>query len=128
MKIRNGFVSNSSSSSFTIYGWTEDVFENVLKNSSPLLDGMRIDIDEYQIIENLEKFWDDPYSLTCCCDSEGRKVFGLGRYGTEIDHYVEDWENFYYDEPTDEEKEKFDKLAKELKLPKPQIIKEAFYE
>jgi len=127
MKIRNGFVSNSSSSSFTIYGWTEKIFKETLGTVSPLLEGMEIYIDEWKMIDNLEKLWEDQRGVDCCDDADGFKVFGIGTSGTEIDHYIDDYQNFYYDEPSDENKAKLDKIAEKLGMPKPQIYKGNFY-
>jgi len=131
MKIRNGFVSNSSSSSFTIYGWTEKVFSEALGKTFSLLEGMDVCVDEYKIVENIEKVWEEECKnlyIICCDDESGCKVFGLGQYNTEIDHYIDDWQNFFFDEPSEDNKKKFDELAEKLGMPKPQMYKENFYE
>jgi hypothetical protein len=100
----------------------------MIEKGHPFLKNVSIYIDEYELSEVIGKLYGDPFSITCCCNSTGLKVFGLGRYGTEIDHYIEDWEDFYYPEPTEEEKKKFDLFASNMGMPKPEIIKETFYE
>ena len=132
MKIRLGYVSNSSASSFTIYGWTEtDLSEHVGK-LLPSFAGVSIQIDEDLFCENIEKLWDGhERDIITSRDADGYNVIGLGQAGDEIDHCQSltdgRWEDFEFPEPNEEQKKKFDKLAKKMKLPKPKIYKGTFF-
>lgn len=58
MKIRNGFVSNSSSSSFCIYGTSISRYD--AKNKLKLLDKFKdLDEDDIDILEKLEELFKD---------------------------------------------------------------------
>jgi hypothetical protein len=113
MKIRNGFVSNSSSSSFCIYGWTEDVF----KDKPELLKDY---YDPYELEKLLKTI---PHELIIVHSNSpcSHFVMGVGTVETDIDHYIEDWEDHVAEEPTQKEMEELDKVAEKLNLPKPQM-------
>lgn len=131
MKIRNGFVSNSSSSSFTIYGWSEEVLSKHVGENMPIgLDFLKLDIDEDLFTEKLEELWpgENTWDITSCRDSNGYNVFGIGSAGDEVDHYVDNFSNdFRYDEPNDDKKKQLDEIAEVLNLPAPKIYQETFY-
>jgi hypothetical protein len=132
MKIRNGFVSNSSASSFTIYGWSEDSLSANIAKLSPAFAGVAITIDEDVFEQNLEEIWTgDSWDIVSKHDPDGIKIIGIGQSGCEIDHYLppgQDWEDFEYPEPTDKKKKEFDKIAKQLNLPKPKLYKRTWFD
>ena len=132
MKVRNGFVSNSSSSSFTIYGWKGEDLSKYLASLSPAFEGMDFYLDEWTFQENLEKLWDgEDWDITHSRDRDGGQVFGLGVAGIEVDHYLpphQNWEDFKYPEPSDERRKKFDELAEKLNFPKPQLYQDTFFD
>jgi len=132
MKIRNGFVSNSSSSSFTIYGWKGDDLNKHLASLSPAFVDVEVWFDEDAFSENLEKVWNGKnWDMTYSRDRDGGQVIGLGVAGDHVDHYMaphQDWEDFEYPKPEDEKRKKFDELAIKLGLPKPQLYQDTFYD
>ncbi len=131
MKIRNGFVSNSSASSFTIYGWTEEDLSNQIAKICPVFKGINISIDEWEFVANLEEHWTgDDYAITSSDHhDEYGIVYGVGKAGSEIDHYMSEgrWEDFEYPEPNEEERKKMDEMAEKINLPKPKIYKGTFW-
>ena len=131
MKIRLGHVSNSSASSFTIYGWTEKELSQHIGNIMPSFFDVDMFIDDETFCDNLEKLWDGhEWDIVADASSDGMKIFGLGEAGDEIDHNVTEgrWEDFKYPEPSDEKKKAFDEVAKKLNLPKPSIYQETFFD
>jgi hypothetical protein len=114
MKIRTGFVSNSSASSFCIYGWDYDL----LKQES-------IDIDE--LIKKLQEqhpnlHFDDYYHPYY----DG--ILGVGNFENEIDHwYGEDWEYYQADPPNEKEMNKLDQFAKNNDYPFPKMYAETWF-
>ena len=135
MKIRQGFVSNSSSSSFTIYGWTSDELAEYVAGLLPFVtsfEEVRIDfsVDAYDFVKKLQENWDgDIFDLTFSNTEDGEMVFGLGTAGQEVDHYNESFTDaFEYAEPDIASQEKFDELAKKLNLPVPHMHQGTFYE
>jgi len=129
MKIRNGFVSNSSSSSFTIYGWKGEDLSKHLASLSPAFEGMDFYLDEWTFTENLEKLWQgEDFDITYSKDRYGDQVFGLSVAGTEVEYYLPPHQDFEYTEPSDERRKKFDNLAEELNFPKPMLYKDTFFD
>lgn len=113
MKIRSGFVSNSSSSSFCIYGW-------VCKTTDEL----------YALKDRIEKCKKDSnidIIITHSNNNVGEEVIGVGNTNTDMDHYMEDWENYECNPPTDKETKALKRIGKKLKLPPPQLYNETFY-
>ncbi len=129
MKIRNGFVSNSSSSSFTIYGWSEEVLSKHIGKLLPDFVGVEVSIDEDVFCENIEKIWaGHDWDILSFRDSNGCNIFGIGTAGDEVDHYAMDFfKDFKYDEPSNKKKKQLDEVAEKLGLPAPQVYQETFY-
>jgi len=116
MKIRNGFVSNSSAASFCIYGWNEEDLNK----------------DYYEIkalAERIgEKLGKTKIQLTSA--SKYEVVMGVGNVAYDFDHLEEwtyNWEQYKCDLPADEEKKKLLEIAKEMGLPKPKLFSETFW-
>jgi hypothetical protein len=138
MKIRIGFVSNSSATSFTIYGWTVEDLSSHMASLCPAYEGVNISLDYYGengFLRNLEKAWkesgeENDWDIVESENSDGGQIFGLGESGDEIDHYLpqgQAWEDFEYPEPSLDKIKKFDEIAKKLKLPKPRMHKATFF-
>jgi hypothetical protein len=130
MKIRKGFVSNSSSSSFTIYGWTEKILSEHAKDIASGLSYVKLEIDEEALVEKIEELWpgENTWDIHSCEDSDGYGVYGVGTAGEEVDHYINNFTNaFKYPEPNAEKKKQLDEIAKTLGLPAPQMYQETFY-
>jgi hypothetical protein len=118
MKIRNGFVSNSSSSSFCIYGWTEDVFKDKHESLKGDKTYYNYGADE---LEKLLKTTSHELIIVSSSSLFSHFVMGVGNVETEIDHYIEEWEDHVAEEPTRKEMEELDRVAEKLSLPKPQM-------
>jgi hypothetical protein len=120
MKIRIGFVSNSSSTSFCIYGWTEDVFKD-----KPELRVQKDDKIYYchggDALKKFLKTTPHELNIVTSCSPSNDFVMGVGTVENDIDHYMEDWEDHVAEEPTQKEMEELDKVAEKLNLPKPQM-------
>ena len=103
MKIRAGFVSNSSASSFCIYGWVGKYQEMTL-----LEEKIKAAFPDIKLIRA-----GHPYSDT---------IVGVGQFEDEVDHwYGENWEDYECDGPSKEEMEALDKIANTLELPAPMM-------
>lgn len=131
MKIRTGFVSNSSASSFTIYGWSEKDLAEHISTFCPAFEGTDITVED-EFFYNIQKAWEGhDWDITEGKDANGYEIFGLGESQVDIDHNHPigngPWEEFKYPEPSDEDKEKFNKLAEKLKLPKPKIYQRTWF-
>ena len=131
MKIRLGFISNSSATSFTIYGWSEQDLTAHFTSLSPVMEGVELSIDEYAFREKLDKEWGGKdWAITNSEDKDGYMIYGLGEYGCEIDHYFQGpgrWEDFRFPEPSDEDKKKMDEMAARLNLPEPKLYSDTFF-
>ena len=103
MKIRLGFVSNSSTSSFCLYGWYK---HNLTAEQIELV----------KAIANVEEFCDD-----------SNDYIGIGNQENDL-HFEDDDEAMDYecDGPSDEEMAKLDKFALEQNLPKPDMYGSTF--
>ena len=112
MKIRNGFVSNSSSSSFCIYGWSCKNWDEKEKLWDKL--------SSYKPI--LKTF---TYSVT---PIEGEYVVGVGHTASDMDHYMDDWEDYECKSPDKELCDELDKLANKIKLEPPTMYSETWYD
>ena len=112
MKIRNGFVSNSSASSFCIYGWK--VRQINYKDDDDYI------IHQKRIVEMLEcleeKFELKRYnSLAQYVTDYECLILGVGSYTTEFDHgYDGFWQDYDSPWPSKENCDKLDALRKEF--------------
>lgn len=106
MKIRLGFVSNSSAASFCVFGWqvSELAEEQIktLKNSC----------------KDLFTVW----------PPDGGEILGVGNEYSEIDHYCDDdWHDFEPDPPSKEAQQQLLDLAQKLGLSKPEMFSENYW-
>lgn len=124
MKIRMGFVSNSSAASFCIYGWHEEMLGD-------LTCWQMYDLIKY--IRNNNK----DISIVDSNSQSYEMIFGVGNSETDIDHwyneyfesgYNENWEDYKSEPPTKEEMERLDEIAKELGLPNPEIFSDTWFD
>ena len=112
MKIRNGFVSNSSSSSFCIYGWKCKTYE-----------------EKDELVDRLKQHEDDnDCEITYSNTELGEYVVGVGHTACDMDHYMEDWEDFKCESPNKEKQKKLKKIGRKLKLSVPKMYSETFYD
>jgi len=126
MKIRQGFVSNSSASSFCIYGWTDEDLKDY--KHIPCIASCFVKCEKYKteyfMANNLIKEVKDEFSfdLIVSPSPDDNYVVGVGNFEDEIDHGLdedEDWEDYVTDEPSKEDMIKLDGIAKTLGLPSP---------
>jgi len=114
MKIRNGFVSNSSAASFCIYGWTD---RDLKTDWAGVMDIVRTIWNKYNI------------RLVESSHPSDNVIVGVGTSEGEIDHNYcdgdggryEDWEDYRSPPPTKEQMAWLDEAAKDLGLPKPHL-------
>ena len=119
MKIRIGYVSNSSSTSFTIYGWTETQLSEHIGKLLPAFVCVNITIDEDTFSENIEKLWSGrEWDITRSRDESGYNVFGVGDVGDE---------SCIPKEPTDDQKKELEAIAAKLGLPAPTMHQGTYY-
>lgn len=119
MKIRSGFVSNSSSSSFCIFGWTEEDLKR-----------LNINIDELE--ERLLTKYPD-IRFECAHPPWSDKIIGVGNREEDL-HFADEWggdddEGFDnpVDEPAEAECNKLLEIAKQEGLPNPEMFEDIYY-
>ena len=108
MKTRDGFVSNSSSASFCIYGWTDGDLGLSEWEANDLCRWLR---------DILPSMIDSPHP-------HAGTIIGVGNVAEEMDHGEDEpgaWRDYRCDEPTKEDMAKLDEIALGLGLPKPTI-------
>jgi hypothetical protein len=115
MKIRNGFVSNSSASSFCLYGWKLKPIDYAVNNSQE---------EYFNAVKEMSNFLSHHMNVNiysfCFVDDHGKteeyNFFGLGKQEDEIDHYLEDecWEDYCCSEPKFTEIELLKKAREEF--------------
>ena len=108
MKIRIGFVSNSSSQSFCIYGWTKDILKR---------HGL---IDRIWEISDTEKAYLEDFYI------DYDNAIGLGNYEGDL-HPEEDDDSVTVDDPTNEQVATIDRLTEKYSLPAPEFMSGTFY-
>ena len=104
MKFRSGFVSNSSSCSFCLYGWKVKTHQdgNLLKT---------------QLLAAAPKL-----DITTTYDIDNTFIVGVGTYEDNIDHYMDIWEDYESEGPTAAQTVELDLIAKTLGLETPTIF------
>ena len=124
MKIRAGFVSNSSAASFCVYGWTESIFAT----HPELIDYERTRFNDHWKIKELIDSIPHKAEIMDCNSPNNIFVIGVGCYATKVDHYIDDWESYECDCPSKKEMDELDRIAKELKLPKPEMYSATWFD
>ncbi|KKM85548.1 hypothetical protein LCGC14_1287950 [marine sediment metagenome] len=130
MKYRNGFVSNSSTTSFTIYGWSEYILGNICVERSDLFKGVTMNFEwdhlQFNIEEEYEgEEWDIVIGNSNLIQGD---VIGVGYSEEEVDHEREPLKDGrYFGEPSEEKKKALDKVAEKFNLPKPQMYSKTWY-
>lgn len=128
MKFRNGFISNSSASSFTIYGWSITDLNKHISSLCSFFKDVDIEIDEYSLINKITSFWEgSQFDICSCHNSYNELIVGIGQSGAEIDHYNSDWESFEFDGPSLEKVMALDRFARVFGLPQPKLYQETFF-
>jgi hypothetical protein len=111
MKIRVGFVSNSSSCNFCIYGVRFEYSGDKYVLEEPDDDAYSIERDAEHLKLNIERAEIETYWGGI---KDKFYVFGVGNVESERDHFDLDWEQHVPPEPTKEEMTKFDELIKSV--------------
>lgn len=104
MKVRIGFVSNSSTSSFCMYGW----------NKNQLTD------EQYTLIKSCDKINVEDFYASY------DTYVGVGNQESDL-HFEDEDTDYLCDGPTLDEKIKIDELAKLYKLPEPSSYGQTWY-
>ncbi len=110
MKTRSGFVSNSSSSSFCIYGWKCNDYT-----------------EECNLMGKLKIYFRDSMDLTSSCTPDEYSVVGVGHTNSEFDHYMDDWEDYECEPPNSELMTELDRVAKSLGLEEPEMYRATWF-
>jgi len=114
MKIRIGFVSNSSSSSFCIFGWSSN-------------DIKAIGFDDYFDFMKAVTEKCGLHLTSSYYEGSGEHIVGLGNTDEEFDHYMEDWMSYECDPPTVEEQILIHEIGMVFKLPKPGMYADTWF-
>jgi len=124
MKIRTGFVSNSSASSFCIYGWTSKELEGTIFNEEN-----QDYWPEYKKLVKAVNEIDTELEIIASNTQNNYNVIGIGECGMEVDHgYDGYWEDFKFPEPSMTQGKKLDEIAKKLNLPQPKMYSETWFD
>lgn len=106
MKIRKGFISNSSSTSFCLYGWKFNDIREIFPTIKEIADKLEEEFDPSEIIiEN----WDDR-----------EKLIGIGN----VDFKV--CSSTIMDSPSEIKKKQVEKFAEYFNLPEPETYSDTF--
>lgn len=111
MKIRQGFISNSSSASFCIYGWTSDQLKLSYMESLEFCNKLR------EKHPKIFYFWHPTSEF----------IIGVGNTNEDMDHDMCDWEDYTCHSPDPEEMKLLDQVAEEMGLPKPTMESATWY-
>jgi len=110
MKFRTGFVSNSSAASFCLFGWKAS------------------DLSEEQVETLMAAKHKDLYSVWHPEDGE---ILGVGNSYSEIDHNMDewqDWHDFVSPPPDKESLQTLQLLAQKLQLPDPHMYADTYWD
>ena len=114
MKLRMGFVSNSSAASFCLYGW------------------QTAKLSEEQITALREARQKDSWRSGSCLHTVwhpiDREIIGIGNSYSEIDHDEENWQSFESPPPDKATQQQLEKLAEELQLPRPEMYADTYWD
>ena len=98
MKLRAGFVSNSSSCSFCIYGFeidgSKEEYDSIIKKIEEAAKIIGLEVDQFL--------------------GQSDSYFGVGTYDDDIDHGDENWQDFTSEGPTTEEVKKFTEIMQKI--------------
>jgi len=120
MKLRTGFVSNSSGASFCIYGWTND----------------ELGLSDSQVYSFLDMIKALDKSIVESSHPSADRIIGVGNKRSEVDHDYRDdtvgrygdWHDYRCPEPSKKDMANLDAIAEKLGLPKPTLQVETWYD